>query len=126
MSTLGSVEVYRNLTLRAWFVRTAGRVVGHVPAIALRDVVLRASEASRVRCVRLGIRDVHAYARGARFAAERPAEALRVRYRQHIEGGFRLPDGAIVSAAAALWLEADGTAWCLAGPGASITAWRDR
>lgn len=126
MSMPSAVDVYRNLTRACWSVRVAGRVIGHVPAIALRDVVLRASEASRVRCVRLGIRDVHAYARGARFAAERPAGALRVRYRPHVEGGFRLPDGAVLSAAAALWLEADGTAWCLAGPGASISAWRDR
>lgn len=120
-----SVDVYRNLTRACWSVRVAGRVVGHVPAIALQDVVLRASEASRVRCVRLGIRDVHAYARGARFAAERPPEAVRIRYRPHVEAGFRLPDGAVLSTAAVLWLEADGTAWCLAEPGESITAWRD-
>lgn len=120
-----SVEVYRNLTRQLWSVRSAGRVVGHVPAIALRDVVLRASEASRLRCVRLGVRDVHAYARGARFVADRPPEAVRVRYLPHVEAGFRLPDGTIVSEAAALWLEEDGTAWCLASPGANVRAWRD-
>ena len=125
MSTPGSVAVYRNLTRRAWSVRVAGRVVGYVQAIALRDVVLRASEASRVRCVRLGVRNVHAYARGARFVAERPPEAVRIRYRPHVEAGFRLPDGAIVSEAAVLWLEADGTAWCLSDRGASIPEGRD-
>lgn len=125
MSTPEIVEVYRNLTRKAWSVRVAGRVVGHVPAIALRDVVLLASEASRLRCVRLGVRDVHAFARGARFAAERQAEAVRIRYRPHVEGGFRLSNGAIVSAAAALWLEADGSAWCLADRGASIPEGRD-
>lgn len=120
MSTRPSVEVYRNLTRRAWSLRVGGRVVGHVPAIALRDVVLRASEASRLRCVRLGLRDVHAFARGVPSTDSRPPGALRFRYRLS-EAGFRLADGQAVSAAAAAWFEADGSAWCLASPGANVT-----
>ena len=115
-----SVEVYRNLTRRAWSVRVGGRVVGHVPAIALRDVALRASEASRLRCVRLGIRDVHAFARGVPSTDSRPPTAVRFRYRLDTPG-FRLTDGQAVSVAAAAWFEADGSAWCLACAGANVT-----
>lgn len=119
MPTPSAVEVYRNLTRRAWSVRVAGRVVGHVPAISLRDVVLRSSNAARLRCLRLGVRDVHAWARGVPTDAARPAAAVRFRYRL-AEPGFRLADGQVLLAAAAVWFEADGSAWCLASPGANV------
>ena len=114
-----AVEVYRNLTRRAWSVRAGGRVVGHVPAIALGDVTLRSSNAARLRCLRLGARDVHAWARGVPTDAARPPGAVRFRYRL-TEPGFRLADGALVTAAAAAWFEEDGSAWCLASPGANV------
>ena len=119
MRTPGSVDVHRNLTRRAWSVRVGGRVVGHVPAIALRDVTLRSSNAARLRCLRLGARDVHAWARGIPTDAARPAAAVRFRYRL-AEPGFRLADGQVLLAAAAAWFEADGSAWCLASAGANV------
>uniref|UniRef100_UPI0035C7A555 hypothetical protein n=1 Tax=Methylorubrum thiocyanatum TaxID=47958 RepID=UPI0035C7A555 len=88
-------------------------------AIALRDVTLRSSNAARLRCLRLGVRDVHAFARGIPTDAARPVEAVRFRYRL-TEEGFRLPGGARVLSADACWFEADGTAWCLASPGATL------
>lgn len=119
MRTPSAVEVYRNLTRRAWSVRVGGRVVGHVPAIALQGVVLRSSNAARLRCVRLGTRDVHAWARGIPTDAARPPEAIQFRYRL-AEEGFRLPDGGRLHRANACWFEEDGTAWCLASPGANL------
>jgi hypothetical protein len=119
MPTPASVDVYRNLTRRAWSVRVAGRVVGHVQAIALRDVTLRSSNAARLRCLRLQVRDVHAWARGIPTDAPRPPEATRFRYRL-AEEGFRLPDGGRVHRADACWLEADCTARCLASAGANV------
>ncbi|WP_444543586.1 hypothetical protein [Methylorubrum aminovorans] len=119
MHTPGSVDVHRNLTRRAWSVRVGRRVVGHLPAIALRDVVLRSSEAARLRCLRLGARDVHAWARGVPTDAPRPPAAVRFRYRL-AEPGFRLAEGQVLLAAAAAWFEADGSAWCLACPGANV------
>lgn len=119
MRTAGSVDVYRNLTRHAWSVRVDGRVVGHVPAIALRDVALRSSNAARLRCVRLGTRDVHAWARGIPTDAPRPPDAIRFRYRL-TEDGFRLADGQVLLAAEAAWFEEDGSAWCLASPGANV------
>ncbi|WP_246687992.1 hypothetical protein [Methylobacterium sp. WL120] len=115
-------DVYRNLTRRAWSIRIAGRVVGHVAAIALAGVTLRTSEASRLRCLRLGIRDVHAWARGVPVPGlPRPADAVRIRYRVD-RPGFRDPDGRPVALADACWFEADGSAWCLAGPGERLGA----
>jgi hypothetical protein len=121
-STDADADVYRNLTRGAWSVRVGGRVVGHVPAIALAGVALRASEASRLRCLRLGIRDVHAWARGVPVPGLlRPARAVRIRYRIS-EPGFRFPDGQVLAAAAVAWFEADGKAWCLAGRGDTVSA----
>lgn len=114
MSTPGSADVYRNLTRGSWSVRVEGRVVGHVPAIALVGVTLRASEAARLRCLRTGSRDVHAWARGIPLVGvPRTAGAIPFTYRLR-DPGFRLADGTPLTSAAAVWLEADGSAWCLA------------
>jgi hypothetical protein len=102
-------DVYWHRGRRLWSVREGGRVVAHVEAIGLRDVVLRASEKARIRCMRTGVKDVHAWAAGSVMKALRPAGAVRLLYRL-AEPGFRV-DGAVVIAAAAAWFEADGTAW---------------
>lgn len=102
-------DVYWHRGRRLWSVREGGRVVAHVEAIALADVVLRASEAGRIRCLRTGARDVHALASGTVVEAPRPAGAVRLRYRLQ-ETGIRA-EGRVVVAAAAAWFEADGTAW---------------
>lgn len=106
-------DVYRHRGRRCWSVREGGRVVAHVEAISLADVVLRASEAARIRCLRTGARDVHAWASGTVVEAPRPAGAARLRYRL-AEPGFRV-EGAVVTAAAVAWFEADGTAWIEGG-----------
>ncbi len=98
--------------------RVDGRVVGHVQAIALAGVTLRASEAGRLRCLRTGARDVHAWARGTVTEEARPPGAVRLRYRL-TEPGFRV-GGRIVTAAAAVWFEADGSAWVEGGGDASV------
>ncbi|WP_082559192.1 hypothetical protein [Methylobacterium sp. Leaf94] len=109
----GRSDVYRNLTRGAWSVRVGGRVVGHVPAIVLADVVLRASEAGRQRCLRTGARDVHAWASGKVAKGARPPSATRLRYRIECPG-FRT-NGLCVTRAAAVWFEADGSAWIEGG-----------
>ena len=108
-------EIYWNRTSRLWSVREAGRVVAHVETISLSDVRFRASEAGRLRCLRTGARDVHAWAAGAIGEGSRPEEASRVRYRIE-EAGFRV-EGRVVVAAFAAWFEADGSAWCVGGEG---------
>lgn len=106
-------DVYWHRGRRLWSVREGGRVVAHVEAIALRDVVLRASEAARLRCLRTGARDVHAMAAGTVIEAPRPAGAVRLRYRL-AEAGFRV-ERQVVTGATAAWFEADGTAWVEGG-----------
>ncbi|SOR28808.1 conserved protein of unknown function [Methylorubrum extorquens] len=105
-----AVEVYRNRSRRLWSVRECGRVVGHRLDVALVGATFRAREAARIRCLRSGARDVHAWASGELSDLPRPAGARRLRYRVE-EPGFRC-DGRVVVRAAAAWFEADGTAWC--------------
>ncbi len=106
-------DVYRNLHRRCWSVREGGRVVDHVAEIALSGVTLRASEAARLRCLRTGSRDVHAWARGLPLVGvPRPGGAVRFSYSLD-RPGFRLSDGSILTAAAGAWFEQDGSAWCL-------------
>lgn len=106
-------EVYWHRTRRLWSVREAGRVVAHVPAIVLVGVRFRASEASRLRCLRTGARDVHAWAAGLVEEVSRTGDAARLRYRI-TEAGFRVGDRVVVAATAA-WFEADGSAWVSGG-----------
>ena len=106
-------DIYWHRGRRLWSVREAGRVVAHVPAIALVDVAFRASEASRSRCLRTGCRDVHAWAAGTVAKVSRTEDAVRVRYRIQ-EVGFRVEDQVVVAAARA-WFEADGSAWVTGG-----------
>lgn len=107
------VEVYRNRTRSRWSVRECGRVVDHRLGVALVGVTFRASEAARLRCLRTGARDVHAWASGELADLPRPGEAVRLRYRIK-EPGFRV-EGRIVVRAAVVWFEADGTAWAVGG-----------
>lgn len=107
------VEAYWHRRMRLFSVRRGGRVVAHVPTLALSGCRFRASEAGRLRCLRTGARDVHAVVAGEMAEASRPGDAVRVGYRV-TEAGFRCRDtGQIVTHAEAVWLEADGSAWAL-------------
>ena len=106
-------EIYWNRPRRLWSVREGGLVVAHVPAIALVGVRFRASEASRLRCLRTGCRDVHAWAVGRVCEVSRTEDAARVRYRIE-QSGFRVGDR-VVTRAARGWFEADGSAWVAGG-----------
>lgn len=108
-------DVYWHRTRRLWSVRERGRVVAHVPAITLVGVLFRASEAGRLRCLRTGARDVHAWAAGAVCEVSRTGDAVRVRYRIE-QAGFRMGDR-VVTRANGVWFEADGSAWCEGGEG---------
>lgn len=108
-----AVDAYRQRARRCWSVRRAGRVVGHVETLALAGVTFRASEASRLRCLRVGARDVHAWVTGEPVEMSRIGDAIRVGYRL-AEPGFRRRDtGEIITRAAVVWLEPDGSAWAL-------------
>ncbi|KQT93445.1 hypothetical protein ASG60_08040 [Methylobacterium sp. Leaf469] len=110
-------DVYRHRRRRAWSVRVGGRVVGHRASVCLVGVVLRASEAGRVRCLDRGSREVVAWARGELADLARPVGSDRLRYRLDTPG-FRAGDeGRRVSGGAAAWFEADGTAWIEGGRG---------
>ena len=108
-----AVDAYWNRSRSLFSVRRGGRVVAHVPALALQGCLFRASEAGRLRCLRLGTRDVHAVVTGEPCDAPRPAHAIRVGYRLS-EPGFRRRDtNEIITRADLVWFEADGSAWAL-------------
>lgn len=58
------VHAYRNLTRGCWSVRRDGRVVAHVPAITLRSCVMKVRAGGRLRVLREGQRNVHAWIEG--------------------------------------------------------------
>lgn len=75
------VRIFRNLNRGTWsvHVRTAGawRTVAHVRQINVTDAIFHCSEASRLRCVARGQRDVHAWVEGT-LDAVRLADAVLV------------------------------------------------
>jgi hypothetical protein len=102
-------DVYRHRPKRLWSVRDHGRVSGHRQAVALADATFRVSEAGRLRALRRGRREVHAYVSGTLIDALPPPGAVRVGYR--IEGpGFRHRDtGEIITTAKAVYFMEDGS-----------------
>lgn len=108
-----TVQAYWNRTRRLFSVRVRGLVTAHVPALALADCRLHAGESARLRCLRTGARDVHAWIAGQPADGPRPGPAVRIGYRPS-EPGFRRRDtGAVITCADVVWLEADGSAWAL-------------
>jgi hypothetical protein len=101
-------DVYRNLRRAGgcWSVREGGRVVAHVPEIALLDVRL---------VVQPGVRSVHAVARGSRtdFAGV-PEGAVEVGYSPwHAEVFTVRPGFHQVLACRLIVFTSNGTAWAL-------------
>ena len=58
------VEVYWNLHKKCYSVRHKGKVIDHVPYVALRDVQWVVQPAGRQRVLRERKKNVHAFARG--------------------------------------------------------------
>lgn len=108
-----SAHVYWNRTRRVWSVRVGGLVVAYEPALALAGCRLHAGESARVRCIRDGARDVHAWVAGELADGPCPEDLVRIGYRP-VEPGFRRRDtNQIVTRADLVAFEADGSAWAL-------------
>lgn len=106
-------HVYWNRSRRLWSLRRDGLVVAYAITTALRDCRLHAGESARLRCVRTGDRDVHAWIAGNPAAEPRPASAVQIGYRP-AEAGFRRRDtGGVIVRAELVAFEADGTAWAV-------------
>ncbi|CAO4181396.1 hypothetical protein EEDFHM_03913 [Methylorubrum populi] len=95
--------------------REGGRVVAHVPEIALRDVRLVVQPGGRAACLHTGQRSVHAVARGIRtdFAGI-PPDAVEVGYSPWMAPHFTFRPGfskALVCRVAVF--TSNGTAWAL-------------
>lgn len=109
MST--AVQCYWNRTLRIWSLRQGGLVVDRRASLTLEACRFHAGESARLRVLRTGNRDVHSWVAGTLVDAPQPPGAIRVGYRP-TEPGFRRRDtNEIVTEAAGVAFEADGTAW---------------
>jgi hypothetical protein len=113
------VHVYWNRTVKVWSVRRDGIVVDRRPSLALAGCALHVGESARLRCLRTGDRDVHAWIKGNLTDGAKPADAIRIGYRPSMPGFRRRDTDEVVTAASAVWFEADGSAWALA-PTASM------
>lgn len=106
-----SVHVYWNRTLRIWSVRQGGLVIARRSSLVLEACRFHAGESARLRVLRTGDRDVHAWIVGTLSDGPRPPSAVRVGYRPS-EPGFRRRDtDAIVTHASLVAFEPDGTCW---------------
>ena len=105
------VQTYWGRTMRLWSIRQAGIVVDRRPTLVMEGCRFHAGESARLRVLRTGDRDVHAWIVGALSDGPRPPCAIRVGYRPS-EPGFRRRDtNAIVTSASLVAFEADGSCW---------------
>ena len=91
--------------------RRASRVISRI--LVLADVRFVVREAARRRIVRTGCREVCAHVQGTPTDAARPPEARRVRFSPYAGPSFHCEDGTPVSAAAIVFLDADGACWAV-------------
>ena len=58
------VEVYLNTHATAWSVRAKGKVIGHATYVALHNVSFVVQQSGRLRSIKDGHKNVHAWAKG--------------------------------------------------------------
>lgn len=108
------VDAYRNLSRGCFSVRRAGRVVGHIETLALADARFVVSAAGVRRVQTRQAREVVAFVQGVPIeSGPLPREAVRVRFCPYRGAHFTLEDGTPVSAAALVFLAANGSCWAV-------------
>ncbi|MCJ2114185.1 hypothetical protein MKK64_23740 [Methylobacterium sp. E-025] len=109
-------DVYRNLTRACWSIRVKNRVVGHFPALVLRDVSFIVSLPGVHRIRLRQAREVVAIARGVPAESGLPDGTLRVRFDPYRSTDFTLDDGSPIRAAAVVAFLPDGSCWAVPHP----------
>ncbi|QEE39821.1 MULTISPECIES: hypothetical protein [unclassified Methylobacterium] len=113
MSRSDRVHVYWNRTTRVWSLRQSGLVIDRRTDLVLHGCRFHAGESARLRVIRTGDRDVHAWVVGVLSDGPRPPSAIRVGYRP-TEAGFRRRDtNEIVTSAVVVGFEPDGSCWAV-------------
>jgi hypothetical protein len=102
------------LARKAWSVRVRGRVTGHVETLGLADARFVASAAGCARIQARRQREVVAVVRGVPVESSAiPPGAVQVRFCPYRGPSFHLEDGTPVTAAALVFLAADGACWAV-------------
>ena len=108
-------DCYWHTHKRLWSLREGGRVVAHVPAIALSDVALVVQPGARARVLRTGVREVHAWCRVTLAGMDGvPAGAVEVRSSPwHVPHFTVRPGFQKVLCARLVVFTSNGKAWAL-------------
>lgn len=94
------VQVYKNLRRGDWSVRAAGKVIAHVPEIALSDVRFVVRESRRQAVIRDRTREVHAWAIGTVTESPVWETCVAITYNPYRCGTFtRRDNGAAITQA---------------------------
>ncbi len=104
-----SVDVYRNLNRGGYSLRQGGLVVAYAERVALAEVKFVVSCSGWRRYKALGVRQVHAVARGRLVATDNPrAPGLR-KFRYDLDRGiFTVPGGRDIAGAGVVALDEQG------------------
>jgi len=94
------IRVYWNIHKQCWSIVSRGRVVGHADTLWLKNVMPRLSEAGRLRVIRDGRKNVHAYLEGELGAPQgKPACLGQITYNPWTHRTFQLDSGEYVGSA---------------------------
>lgn len=106
-SELQMIDVYYNVRQKMFSCRKDGRVIGHATTLKVENARFVVQEAGRLRVLRTGRKNVHAFVRGEVSVATRPPRLpkglKRVRYNPRHDIGF-MCGRSIVKAAKCVYL----------------------
>ena len=82
------VQIYKNLTLGCWSVRHRGIVIEHRDEVWLENCSFVVQPGGRQRCLRSGVRNVHAYVSGIQVRPQNCTGGSQIRYNPFRSGSF--------------------------------------
>ncbi|MFC4172387.1 hypothetical protein ACFOYU_09980 [Microvirga sp. GCM10011540] len=115
-------DVYWHTVKRRWSLRVAGRVVDHLPLVALQGCRMVVRKGERRRCIERGQRSVHAWIQGTLMTPP-PVDGafVQIGYSPWCAGHFTTrPAFLPIHQADVVSFLADGTAWALVSDHAQL------
>jgi hypothetical protein len=108
-------DVYWHTRLKRWSLRIGGKVVDHLPVVALAGCRMTVRELERQRCIERGQRSVHAWISGRLITPPEVTEVfIEIGYSPWHAGAFTVRPGfSPIRQADLVVFRTDGTAWAL-------------